>query len=80
MVTETVGDPKALEEIGFLELIKPELVVPMVVFLASRGCELSHQNFACAGVSRGCSSGWGRAGLQMAMATAMALARPVPRT
>lgn len=63
MVTETVGDPKALEEIGFLELIKPELVVPMVVFLASRGCELSHQNFsACAGrfarVFVGLGAGW----------------------
>jgi NAD(P)-dependent dehydrogenase (short-subunit alcohol dehydrogenase family) len=63
MVTETVGDPKALEEIGFLELIKPELVVPMVIFLASRGCELSHQNFsACAGrfarVFVGLGAGW----------------------
>lgn len=63
MVTETVGDPKALEEIGFLEIIKPELVVPMVVFLASRGCELSHQNFsACAGrfarVFVGLGQGW----------------------
>lgn len=63
MVTETVGDPKALEEIGFLEIIKPELVVPMVVFLASRACELSHQNFsACAGrfarVFVGLGQGW----------------------
>ncbi|OBI86759.1 SDR family NAD(P)-dependent oxidoreductase [Mycobacterium asiaticum] len=63
MVTETVGDPEALEQIGFLELIKPELVVPMVVFLASRACELSHQNFsACAGrfarVFVGLGQGW----------------------
>lgn len=63
MVTETVGDPKALEEIGFLEIIKPELVVPMVAFLASRACELSHQNFsACAGrfarVFVGLGQGW----------------------
>ncbi|OBK31797.1 short-chain dehydrogenase [Mycobacterium asiaticum] len=63
MVTETVGDPKALEEIGFLELIKPELVVPMVIFLASRACELSHHNFsACAGrfarVFVGLGEGW----------------------
>ncbi|OBK16211.1 SDR family NAD(P)-dependent oxidoreductase [Mycobacterium asiaticum] len=63
MVTETVGDPEALERIGFLELIKPELVVPMVVFLASRACELSHQNFsACAGrfarVFVGLGQGW----------------------
>jgi hypothetical protein len=46
MVTETVGDPKALEEIGFLNVIKPDLVVPMVVFLASRACEFSHQNYS----------------------------------
>lgn len=63
MVTETVGDPEALEQIGFLDVIKPELVVPMVVFLASRACELSHQNFsACAGrfarVFVGLGQGW----------------------
>jgi len=55
MVTETVGDPKILEELGFLKAIQPELVVPIVVFLASRACELSHHNFsACAGTSWNC--------------------------
>jgi NAD(P)-dependent dehydrogenase (short-subunit alcohol dehydrogenase family) len=63
MVTETVGDPKALEETGFLKIIQPELVVPMVVFLASRACELNHQNYsACAGrfarVFVGLGDGW----------------------
>jgi NAD(P)-dependent dehydrogenase (short-subunit alcohol dehydrogenase family) len=63
MVTETVGDPKALEEIGFLDVIKPELVVPIVTFLASRACEVSHQNYsACAGrfarVFVGLGQGW----------------------
>jgi NAD(P)-dependent dehydrogenase (short-subunit alcohol dehydrogenase family) len=63
MVTETVGDPKALEETGFLKMIKPELVVPIVVFLASRACEFSHQNYsACAGrfarVFVGLGQGW----------------------
>ncbi|MCX5045498.1 SDR family NAD(P)-dependent oxidoreductase [Aldersonia sp. NBC_00410] len=63
MVTETVGDSKALEESGLLDLIKPEKVVPIVVFLASRACELSHQNYsACAGrYSRafvGLGDGW----------------------
>jgi NAD(P)-dependent dehydrogenase (short-subunit alcohol dehydrogenase family) len=63
MVTETVGDPKALEETGFLKVIKPELVVPMVVFLASRACVFSHQNYsACAGrfarVFVGLAAGW----------------------
>jgi NAD(P)-dependent dehydrogenase (short-subunit alcohol dehydrogenase family) len=63
MVTETVGDPKALEQIGFLEVIKPELVVPIVVFLASQACEFSHRNYsACAGrfarVFVGLGQGW----------------------
>lgn len=66
MVTETVGavdDPKRLEESGFLKAIQPELVVPIVVFLASRVCELSHHNYsACAGrfarVFVGLGEGW----------------------
>jgi NAD(P)-dependent dehydrogenase (short-subunit alcohol dehydrogenase family) len=63
MVTETVGDPQALEDIGFLSVIKPELVVPMVAFLASRACNVSHQNYsACAGrfarVFVGLGAGW----------------------
>ncbi len=63
MVTETVGDPEALKQIGFLDVIKPELVVPIVVFLASRACEFSHRNYsACAGrfarVFVGLGQGW----------------------
>ncbi|MBV9515013.1 MAG: SDR family NAD(P)-dependent oxidoreductase [Mycobacteriaceae bacterium] len=63
MVTETVGDPKALEATGFLKVIRPELVVPMVVFLASRACGFTHQNYsACAGrfarVFVGLGEGW----------------------
>ena len=63
MVTETVGDPKALEETGFLKIIQPELVVPVVAFLASRACEFTHQNYsACAGrfarVFVGLGEGW----------------------
>jgi NAD(P)-dependent dehydrogenase (short-subunit alcohol dehydrogenase family) len=63
MVTETVGDPKALEETGFLKIIQPELVVPIVAFLASRACEFTHRNYsACAGrfarVFVGLGEGW----------------------
>ncbi|HYB35239.1 MAG TPA: SDR family NAD(P)-dependent oxidoreductase [Mycobacterium sp.] len=63
MVTETVRDPKALEETGFLKAIQPELVVPIVVFLASRACEFTHHNYsACAGrfarVFVGLGEGW----------------------
>jgi NAD(P)-dependent dehydrogenase (short-subunit alcohol dehydrogenase family) len=63
MVTETVGDPKALEATGFTKVIKPELVVPIVAFLASRTCEFTHQNYsACGGrfarVFVGLGEGW----------------------
>ncbi len=63
MVTETVNDPKVLEETGFFKAIRPELVTPMVVFLASRACDFSHQNFsACGGrfarVFIGLAEGW----------------------
>jgi NAD(P)-dependent dehydrogenase (short-subunit alcohol dehydrogenase family) len=63
MVTETVSDPKVLEETSFLKVIQPELVVPIVVSLASRACELSHHNYsACAGrfarVFVGLGEGW----------------------
>jgi NAD(P)-dependent dehydrogenase (short-subunit alcohol dehydrogenase family) len=63
MVTETVNDPKFLEESGFLNAIRPELVVPIVVFLASRACEFSHHNYS-AGAGRfarvfvGLGEGW----------------------
>jgi NAD(P)-dependent dehydrogenase (short-subunit alcohol dehydrogenase family) len=64
MVFETVGDREEVEvEPGFLHAIEPELVVPMVVYLASRACELSHHSFsACAGrfarVFVGLGDGW----------------------
>jgi NAD(P)-dependent dehydrogenase (short-subunit alcohol dehydrogenase family) len=64
MVVETVGDPDELgDDVPFLRAIKPELVVPMVVFLTSRSCRFTHQNFsACAGrfsrVFVGQGGGW----------------------
>jgi NAD(P)-dependent dehydrogenase (short-subunit alcohol dehydrogenase family) len=63
MVTGTVADPKYLEKSGFLKAIQPHLVVPIVVFLASRSCEFSHHNYsACAGrfarVFVGLGDGW----------------------
>jgi len=64
MVTETVGDLEDVAEAAdFLRAIQPELVVPMVVYLASRDCVTSHQNFS-AGVRRfarvfvGLGEGW----------------------
>jgi NAD(P)-dependent dehydrogenase (short-subunit alcohol dehydrogenase family) len=64
MVTETAGEREVLEpEPGFLHAIEPELVVPIVVYLASRACTLTHHTFsACAGrfarVFAGLGRGW----------------------
>jgi NAD(P)-dependent dehydrogenase (short-subunit alcohol dehydrogenase family) len=51
MVAESVGEFAELPEVQmFMRAIDPELVVPLVVFLASRECGLTHHNFsACAG-------------------------------
>jgi hypothetical protein len=62
MVTETVGgDLEAVR--GFVDAIRPELVVPLVVYLASRASTGTHQVFsACAGryarVFVGLAAGW----------------------
>lgn len=64
MVSETVGDRDVLEpDPGFLHAIEPELVVPIVVFLASRACTFTHRMYsACAGrfarVFVGLADGW----------------------
>jgi len=69
MVTETMGD--AVQIAGeavdaapsFLTAMEPELVVPIVVYLASRDCTLTHHNYsACARrfarVFVGLADGW----------------------
>lgn len=63
MVTETVGNQDALEQTGFLKVIRPELVVPLVIYLASDACDVTHRNYsACAGryaqVFVGLGEGW----------------------
>jgi NAD(P)-dependent dehydrogenase (short-subunit alcohol dehydrogenase family) len=62
MATETIGDDVDAVR-GFLDAIGPELVVPIVVYLASRSCTLTHEVFsACAGrfarVFVGLADGW----------------------
>ena len=63
MVTETVGGEQVAAELPFLRAIEPELVVPIVVFLASRACEFTHRNYS-AGAGRyarvfiGLGKGW----------------------
>lgn len=64
MLTSTVGDRELFaEEEAFFKAIRPELVVPMVTFLASRSCELTHQSFSALGgrfarVFAGLGEGW----------------------
>jgi NAD(P)-dependent dehydrogenase (short-subunit alcohol dehydrogenase family) len=63
MVTETVGGEQVAAQSPFLRAIDPELVVPIVVFLASRACRFTHHNYsACAGryarVFIGLGEGW----------------------
>lgn len=63
MVSETVGDSVALEASGFTAAIAPELVVPIVTYLASAACTVTHHYYsACAGrfarVFIGLGAGW----------------------
>lgn len=63
MVTETLEDPDAVSGSAFFGAIRPELVTPLVVYLASRTCEVSHHNYsACGGrfarVFTGLAQGW----------------------
>ena len=63
MLTETVGGEQVAAQSPFLRALDPELVVPIVVFLASRACEFSHRNYS-AGAGRyarvfiGLGKGW----------------------
>lgn len=64
MVTETVGDIELPEnESSFLTAIEPDLVVPIVAFLASRECDFTHHIYS-AGAGRyarvfvGLGPGW----------------------
>ena len=64
MVTSTVGDhEQSMEEQAFLNAIDPDLVVPLVVYLASRSCGVTHHNYSAGAgcysrVFLGRSSGW----------------------
>src|SRR5262245_1630136 len=63
MVTETVGREQVAAQSSFLRAIDAKLVVPIVVFLASRACEFTHHSYS-AGAGRfarvfiGLGTGW----------------------
>ena len=47
MVTATVGDREQFpQETAFYNAIQPELVVPIVVYLASKACDFTHHNYS----------------------------------
>jgi NAD(P)-dependent dehydrogenase (short-subunit alcohol dehydrogenase family) len=62
MVWETTGQPEADDD-SFIGAIQPDLVTPIVTFLASRACTFSHHNYS-AGAGRfarvfvGLGKGW----------------------
>ena len=65
MVTETIGDVPDAENDPFLRALDPELVVPMVVFLASSACRVTHESYSAAAgryarVFSGLGPGWVR--------------------
>jgi NAD(P)-dependent dehydrogenase (short-subunit alcohol dehydrogenase family) len=63
MLTETIGGEQVAAQSPFLRALEPELVVPIVVFLASRACEFTHRNYSAAAgryarVFIGLGQGW----------------------
>jgi NAD(P)-dependent dehydrogenase (short-subunit alcohol dehydrogenase family) len=63
MVTHGAGGSDVEAQTPFLQIIDPKLVVPIVVYLASRNCELSHHNYSAAAgryarVFAGLAKGW----------------------
>jgi NAD(P)-dependent dehydrogenase (short-subunit alcohol dehydrogenase family) len=63
MVTETIGEVVDPAVEPFLAAIDPELVVPLVTYLASRSCEFTHHNYSAAAgryarVFTGLGQGW----------------------
>ena len=63
MMLQEVGGNAALLETPMMRLFESDLVVPMVVYLASRACQVSHQDFSAAAgryarVFTGLAEGW----------------------
>lgn len=63
MITHGAGGSEAEAQTPFLQILDPKLVVPIVVFLASRSCELTHHNYSAAAglyarVFTGLGKGW----------------------
>ena len=63
MITEAFADQPWILDFPLFKLMQPELVTPIVVYLASRDCQISHENFSAgagrfARVFAGIGPGW----------------------
>jgi NAD(P)-dependent dehydrogenase (short-subunit alcohol dehydrogenase family) len=48
MITDSFGDQPQLMELPLFKLMTPDLVVPLVVYLASKACQTTHDNYSAA--------------------------------
>jgi NAD(P)-dependent dehydrogenase (short-subunit alcohol dehydrogenase family) len=48
MIASEVGDNQEFLQSPMMRMLEPELVAPLVVYLASRACTISHQDFSAA--------------------------------
>ncbi len=63
MIADEVGNREEILQMPMMRMLEPELVVPLVVYLASRACTTTHQDFSAAAgryarVFTALSSGW----------------------
>jgi len=63
MIREEVKGFEQILETPMMKMLEPELVVPLVVYLASKACEVSHHDYSAAAgryarVFTGVGSGW----------------------
>lgn len=63
MIVEATGGDQALLDMPLMRLLDPNLVTPLVVFLASRACNVSHHDYSAAAgryarVFTGVGEGW----------------------
>jgi hypothetical protein len=48
MLVDAAGGEENLAKVPVIGLLEPDLVAPLVVYLASRACQVSHQDFSAA--------------------------------
>jgi hypothetical protein len=63
MITEAFAQHPAMLEMPLFKIMRPEVITPMVVYLASRECKVSHHNYSAgagryARVFAGVGPGW----------------------